>query len=223
MDWYLKLMQSSVGRKMVIAFTGLFLCSFLLVHLYINIHLLPIPGFSADNGATFGKLAEFMADTLIIRILEVGLFLGFLMHAGIAIRQNIMNKMAKPVGYKIDAQNLSSSWFSRNMALFGLVILLFLILHLYHIYLTNKFMNPAGLSLYEITTQVLSDQLYAVIYLVALIALGAHLKHGFQSAFQTFGCITPKSKHFINLVAVFFWLIVPILFATQPIYFAFIK
>lgn len=221
MDWLFKMLSTSIGKKMLVGLTGLFLCSFLLVHLYINLHLLPLPGFADDGGKTFGELASFMANTLIIRILEIGLFLGFILHIYYSLRVNMENKKAKPVSYKVNASSQTSSWTSRSMVLLGLTLLIFLVMHLWGIYLQHKLFHVQE-TLYQTTVAVLSDKIYAVIYLVGLLALSLHLKHGFQSAFQTFGFNTPKMKGLIHLVGIFFWLIVPLLFATQPIYFAFI-
>ncbi len=221
MDWLFKMLKTSIGQKMLVGLTGLFLCSFLLVHVYINIHLLPIPGFSNDGGAKFSELGSFMAENLIIRIMEVGLFLGFILHIFYSLKLNMENRKAKPVKYDVNAGNKTSDWTSKNMVLLGTTLLIFLILHLWGIYLQHKLFHVPE-TLFVTTVAVLSDKVYATIYILGVIALALHLKHGFQSAFQTFGIKTPKMTGTINLIGIFFWLVVPVLFASLPLYFGFL-
>lgn len=214
MDWLFKMLNTSIGKKMLVGLTGLFLCSFLLVHLYINFHL-------TFNAQEFNELAHFMGTTLIIRIMEIGLFLGIVLHIASSLWINKENRAAKPIKYAVNAGSKTSTWTSRNMVLLGLVLLLFLILHLYQMYIQHKFIDTET-PLAELTVTVLRDPVYSILYLVAFLTLGLHLKHGFESACQTFGIKTPKMTGLIKSIGVIFWLLIPALFIWIDIYFAFL-
>ena len=113
----LKIFYTSVGRKMVMALTGLFLCLFLLEHLYGNLLL-----YKLDGGEAFNEFSHFMAGNMIIRTIEIGLFAGILIHAIDGLFLTFSNKKARPVGYAVNHQSKNSSWFSRNMGLTGSII-----------------------------------------------------------------------------------------------------
>ena len=117
-------LSSSVGRKMLMALSGLFLCSFLVVHLYINLFL-----FKQDSGAEFEMYGHFMATYPLIRPLEIVLFAGFLLHAFIGIWLWIMNRRARPVRYKVSKAGETSALSSRIMWATGIVVGAFLAIH----------------------------------------------------------------------------------------------
>lgn len=216
MGWFTKALSTSIGKKLLVGLTGMFLCIFLVVHLYINLHL-----FKADGGETFTAMAEFMATTWAVKVMEIGLFLGILLHIIYGILVTFQNWSAKPVGYTSSPKPGTSKLESRNMIWLGLIILVFLVIHLQGIYYQVKFGSPKP-EIYELTLSVMSDPTWAVIYLISMYALAIHLKHGFQSAFQTFGLNTPKYKGLVDLVAYIFWIGIPLAFASIPVYFAFL-
>ncbi|NUQ81654.1 MAG: succinate dehydrogenase cytochrome b subunit [Bacteroidetes bacterium] len=216
MQWFIKALSTSIGKKLLVGLTGLFLCIFLVVHLYINLHLL-----KTDGGEEFKALAHFMGNTWAIKVMEIGLFLGILLHIIYSILITLQNRSAKAVGYAKSPNPGTSSWVSRTMIFWGLLILVFLVIHLQGIYFKYKF-GSEPVDLYVLTVQVMSDPVWAIVYILSMVGLGIHLYHGFQSAFQTFGWNTPKYKPLINLVAVVFWLGIPAGFAFLPVFFAFL-
>lgn len=130
MSWITKTLTSTIGRKLVMSLTGLFLVSFLFVHLIGNFQL-----FYADGGLAFNKYSKFMSTAGIIRVLEIGLVAGFVLHIWQAFLLTSINKKARPVGYAYDLKPTKDvSWFSRNMGLSGSIVLVFLIMHLYNFY-----------------------------------------------------------------------------------------
>ena len=132
----------SIGKKLIMGLTGLFLILFLLVHLVGNLLLISGP-------EAFNEYAEFMGSNLLIRIAEIGLFAIFLVHIVNGLLISIKNGKARPVKYAVNAGKANSSWFSRNMKWTGIFILVFLILHLLSFFLTSRFGVDIGLGISE--------------------------------------------------------------------------
>ena len=204
---------SSVGRKLLMGLTGFFLCSFLIVHLYLNLFLL-----KQDHGSTFDLYADFMATYPLIRPLEIVLFAGFLLHAFVGGWLWISNRLARPVRYAVNRPAENSTLSSRTAFWTGTFVLIFLVIHVNTFFVSSRFF-PDGLSMHERVYEAFQSPLYVTFYLVALAFLAYHLKHGVQSAFQTFGLRHRKYETLIAAIAVLFWLIIPIAFAVLPLYF----
>lgn len=200
------------------AFTGLFLIGFLIVHVYLNAQI-----FLPDGKEKFLAGAHFMGTNAVTRILEVGLVLGFLLH----IIQGLMiwsqNSKRRTQGrYAVKAGNATSKWYSRSMGLLGTLVLLFLIMHTSHFWIpnrSNQFMTGEEIDLYEKMRSVFQSPVVVVLYVIGCISLGFHLVHGFYSAFQTLGMGTKKYKMILRNLGIAFSIIVPILFALMPIAF----
>src|SRR5215204_5766610 len=106
---------SAVGRKLVMALTGLFLISFLIVHVGLNSCIFnDLPFFNAnDNGSMFNRAAYFMGNSLVVRILEIGLFAGIILHIVQGYVVEIKNKSRRKKGYQVSLGNRGSTWMSR--------------------------------------------------------------------------------------------------------------
>jgi succinate dehydrogenase / fumarate reductase cytochrome b subunit len=208
-----KFYTSSVGRKLLMGLTGSFLCSFLVVHIYINLYL-----FKQDAGRTFDAYSEFMATYPLIRPLEIVLFAGFLLHAVIGVWLWITNRRARPKRYAVNSSSENSDLTSRIGFLTGGIVFLFLVVHINSFFVQSRFIT-SGSTMYEIVAEAFRNPFYDAFYVVALVFLGYHLKHGFQSAFQTFGIRSTRYQPLIDLVAILFWLIIPLGFAAMPLYF----
>ncbi len=208
-----KFYTSSVGRKLLMALTGFFLCSFLVVHLYLNLFL-----FKSDAGRTFDAYSEFMATYPLIRPLEIVLFLGFLFHIFIGVWLWIGNRIARPSRYAVHRPSETSDLSSRVMFWTGVFVFVFLAIHINSFFVRSRFLEPTR-PMYEIVAETFANPWYDLFYIVALVFLGYHLMHGFQSAFQTFGLRSKKYRRLIDLVALLFWLLIPICFAAMPLYF----
>jgi succinate dehydrogenase / fumarate reductase cytochrome b subunit len=141
MNWFVKTFSSSIGRKLTMSLTGLFLCSFLLVHVSIN-----LPMLFPDGGNTFNRWAEFMGTNQVIRTLEVVLIMGLLLHAYQGLSLAVTNRKARGlVGYVIRDSEQNSRWASRNMTTLGLLLLLFLGVHMSNFWLRSRFGLLGGL------------------------------------------------------------------------------
>ena len=163
------------------ALSGLFLSSFLVIHLYINLFL-----FKQDLGHEFDAYAEFMATYPLLRPLEIILFAGFLLHAFIGIWLWLMNRRARPVRYTLHKTGQTSELSSRIMWLTGFVIAALLVVHIKGFFIASRFITPDR-SMYDIVAEAFKNPWTDALYIVALFFLGYHLRHGFQSSFQTFG------------------------------------
>lgn len=210
--------KTSIGRKVVMALSGLFLLVFLLQHLVIN--LLSVISPDAFNGAS-----QFMGTNPIVQfVAQPVLIVGILVHYAMGIILTIKNKKARPVGYIVDNQAANSSWVSRNMIITGLMIFLFLILHMKDFWLheiTVKFMkgdmtglNAKGELRYwaELNAKFSGNYLYAGVYTLAFIFLGLHLAHGFASTFQSVGFRHGKYTPALAKAGKAYSVIVPLLF-----------
>jgi succinate dehydrogenase / fumarate reductase cytochrome b subunit len=207
------LYKSSVGQKLLVGVTGLFLCTFLVVHMSGNLLL-----FKRDGGKAFDAYSEFMSTNTMIRTMEIVLFAGFLIHIILAVSAWISNRMARPHRYEANRASENSKLSSRLAFVTGSVTFIFLVVHLRTFFVPVRFASGLKPSMYELVVSAFANPVYDGFYLVALVLLGYHLKHGFQSAFQTFG-LRPGYSKIIDLVAVLFWLVIPIGFATMPLYF----
>ncbi|GAA4301305.1 succinate dehydrogenase cytochrome b subunit [Nibribacter koreensis] len=224
MSWFSKTFTSTIGRKLLVAVTGLFLCSFLVVHLVGNLQL-----FKDDGGAAFNVYSHFMATNPIIRTMEIVLVLGFLFHIYEALVLTRRNKAARPTEYAYNRPQDNSNWSSRNMGLLGTVILVFLIIHLWNFFVPARFGGLEGVvvenveydNLYLKVVQSFEIWWYVLIYVLGMISLGYHLYHGFQSAFQTLGLNHKKYTPAIQTFGAFFSIVVPAAFASMPLYFFF--
>ncbi|HEY4651466.1 MAG TPA: succinate dehydrogenase cytochrome b subunit [Pontibacter sp.] len=223
MNWFTKTFSSTVGRKIVMSITGLFLCSFLVVHLVGNLQL-----FKDDGGLAFNVYSEFMGHNPVIRVMEIVLLLGFVFHIYDALVLTRRNQAARPVGYANNHPEENSTWSSRNMGLLGTIILVFLIIHLYNFFWRARFgelpLDSAGVpDLFLVVQQSFQEWWYVAIYVIAMVALAYHLIHGFQSAFQSLGLNHKKYTPFIQKVGYAFSVLVSLGFAIIPLYFYFFK
>jgi succinate dehydrogenase / fumarate reductase, cytochrome b subunit len=219
---------SSVGKKFVMGLTGLFLISFLVIHVGVNSCI-----WANDNGEMFNKAAHFMGSTIVIRILEVGLFAGFFVHIIQGLVLEFQNRKKRGIGYKVNMGNKGSTWYSRSMGLLGTLLLLFLIMHIYHFWTPSRLGGFANIheldpvtydngkeihNLYAEILKVFQDNLLIVIlYVLACISLAWHLMHGFQSAFRSIGLHNNRYLKMLNSFGVAFSIIVPLAFAMMPV------
>jgi len=214
---------SSIGKKIVMALTGIFLITFLVVHMGVNATI-----FALDGGEMFNKAAHFMGGTVLIRIAEIGLFFGIFVHIIQGFLLTFSNQKKRDVGYAVNLGNKGSKWYSRSMGLLGTILLLFFILHWYHFWIPSRFTH-AGLNEIPIanTGEVLDmftlmkftfTELWVVIvYVFACGSLAFHLLHGFQSAFRTMGVGNKKWFGVVQAAGAGFSVLVPLVFAMMPI------
>ncbi|MES2679349.1 MAG: succinate dehydrogenase cytochrome b subunit [Bacteroidota bacterium] len=211
-------LSSSIGKKVVMGLTGLFLISFLVVHCFINSLI-----FFNDGGLTFNTGAHFMGTNWLIRAFEYVLFAGLVLHMVQALILTIQNNKARPVAYAKFNGAANSSWYSRSMGLLGTLLLMFLIIHLAHFWVKSRFTGLPGEdingheNLYAVMQETFTHAWVVAVYCLAMVSLAYHLLHGFQSAFQTLGLNHKKYTPLIKTLGVWFSIIICLIFAAMPI------
>jgi succinate dehydrogenase / fumarate reductase cytochrome b subunit len=242
MGWFTQTITSTIGRKLVMSLTGLFLISFLVVHLAGNFLLL-----RSDNGEAFNTYSHFMSTAGIIRVLEIIMVIGFVLHIYTSAVLTRRNQKARPHGYAYSTASPGVSWFSRNMGTSGTIVLLFLVLHIRTFWYEYKFgevrrvaysedgsfdivteANEANFEamtvlkdMYVIAQEVFSQWWYVAFYLLALTLLGFHLNHGFLSSFRTLGIEHKKYTPLLKSLSMLTSILIPLGFAVIPLYFFF--
>jgi succinate dehydrogenase / fumarate reductase cytochrome b subunit len=225
MKWS-EFLTSSIGKKFIMALTGLFLISFLVVHVGINACI-----WANDGGEMFNKAAHFMGSTILIRIMEVGLFIGIIIHIVQGLVLEFQNRKKRGVGYAVNYGNKGSKWYSRNMGLLGTLLLLFLIMHLYHFWTPSRFGGMANIhelgtveydgkeyhDLFAEIVNVFQSPWVVLLYVLGCISLAYHLLHGFQSAFRTLGLGNKRYMSLLQSLGIGFSIIVPLAFAMMPV------
>jgi succinate dehydrogenase / fumarate reductase, cytochrome b subunit len=218
----MNLSYSSVTKKVVMALAGLFLISFLVVHLSINLLML-----RSDGGVLFTEAVHFMTTNPLIKIFEVVLFGGFFIHIIFGIILQVVNWMARPNRYKVEGFS-HTSFFSKYMIHTGAIIFIFLAIHFTNFYFVKLgFVDPpAGVGrhdFYMMAQLLFSSDFYSILYIVLMVFLGFHLQHAFQSAFQTLGLTHSKYTPVIKAIGTLYAIAVPAGFAIIPVYFMFFK
>lgn len=212
-------LSSSIGKKTMMAVTGSFLLIFLIIHLIGNITLFFGP--TAFNGYV-GALDVVKP---LIRVIELVLLSAFLLHIYNGVKLWIENKKASGGKYKINGSRENADVFSRTMFLTGSIIFIFLVSHLGTFFWRFNVSDPMGLAdhhqYFEIVVYFFSIWWYVLLYVIAMVLLGLHLNHGFQSAFQTFGWNNKKYFPLVEKIGTFYAIIMAIGFASMPIYFFF--
>ncbi|MBC7921282.1 MAG: succinate dehydrogenase cytochrome b subunit [Ferruginibacter sp.] len=225
MSWIAQTLTSTIGRKLLVALSGLFLITFLVIHLIGNLQLL-----QNDGGEAFNKYAHFMGVNPLIQTISIVNFSLILLHMVVGIGLTIRNRQARPVGYAYSRPQENSTWASRNMGLLGPIVLVFLVVHLRALWWRSKFgdipMTSYGgddyKDLYRITYEAFGIPWLVALYVVSMVGLAFHLSHGFASAFQTVGWRHPKYSPVIYHVGLAFSILVPAAFAAIPV-FVFLK
>jgi succinate dehydrogenase / fumarate reductase, cytochrome b subunit len=223
MSWFSKFMTSSIGQKVVMALTGLFLMLFLIVHLIGNLQLL-----AQDGGESFNSYAYLMTHNIFIKTISYSLYAFILWHAvqGLWLWSN-NRKAATGVSRYGVTHTRASERSSRNMAWFGIIILVFILLHMWQFWLKMKMgvlppVDVAGYDhpvadLYTPVKEAFSNLGYVVFYVISMVIIGLHLWHGFWSSFQTLGLSHKKYTPIIKVVGYAYSILVPLGFAIIPL------
>ncbi|MEJ7557258.1 MAG: succinate dehydrogenase cytochrome b subunit [Pedobacter sp.] len=210
--------SSSIGKKLIMGITGLFLILFLIVHCFVNALI-----FFNDGGLTFNIGAHFMSGNWVIRAGEIVLFIGLLAHIYQGYRLKYLNNKARPIKYAAFQGSANSKWYSRSMGLLGTLLLIFLIVHLANFWVVSRFTGIPTVDanghedLYAVMIQTFQELWVVVLYTLAMASLCYHLLHGFASAFQTLGWNHKKYNAITKNVGIWYSIIISVVFAAMPI------
>jgi succinate dehydrogenase / fumarate reductase cytochrome b subunit len=163
-----------------------------------------------------------MSTSAFIRVLEVILVAGFLVHIIDGILLTLKNKSARPVGYKGGPGGKPLSFFSKYMGLTGTIIFIYLIIHINSFTLKHRVYEPGNIAFYHTVKSAFETGwggLYAWFYVLAMLILALHLNHGFQSAFQSLGLNHKKYTPIIKKIGLIYSIVIPLGFAAIPVYF----
>lgn len=217
-------LKTSIGKKLFMSLTGIFLVLFLLVHAGCNFAML----IGAD---AYNLVCHFMTNP-VIKVIEPILGLGFLLHICYALILSVQNRKARGNNrYAVVDQSKSSKWASRNMLLLGLILFCILVLHLATVWAKVKglvgelpVISIDGVEMENVYDHVVAQfqTWQAFVYVVLAIALWVHLNHGFWSAFQTIGLSNDLWRKRLEVIGNIYSTIVCLIFAIIPLYFFFI-
>lgn len=216
------LLTASIGRKLLMSVSGLFLILFLFVHLTLNSFLLLDGVMGFQKGQFFNAGAHFMATNPFIKIMEPMLALGFIVHILYSLILTFQNMKARgPQTYASGKKTSGVEWASQNLLVLGIVIFSFLVVHIINFYLKMRgyiAWEPAevefpffgsmakGEDAYTLVNATFKILPVVIIYVIGSIALAYHLSHGFWSSFQTIGWNNtkwmPRLKIISNVVAI---------------------
>lgn len=205
MNWFIEFSNSSIGRKVRVAVTGLLLCAYLAIHLFGNL-------FVFGGAQVFNHYAEVMESNPVLPAIEIALLLVFAYHIAGALYSTWLNHRARPVRY----QQWRASGRSRSSALMlasALVLLAFLVIHVKAFRFSER-----GEDLYGLELATLASRPLAAFYLLALAALFPHLNHGFQSAFNTLGLEHPRYTPLVKGLGTAFAAVTVLGFASIVVY-----
>lgn len=222
MKWIFQFLLSSIGKKLIMSLTGLFLCLFLVVHMVGNLQL-----FAGDGGLAFNEYAYFMTHSKLIKMVSYGNYFFILLHAFQGIAITMYNRSASGGASRYKGGNniqTEAKIASRNMAMLGLLILVFIGLHMWQFWAQMHFFEvgtdaKGHKDLYTLVAAAFQEAWVVIFYLAALVGLSIHLMHGFQSAFQTLGLNHKKYTPLIKGLGKAFAILVPLGFASMPIVF----
>lgn len=190
--------KTTLFRKILMSLTGLFIAFFLIIHLAGNLQLLLPPEVAHEQ---YNWYSHLLSSNILIEIIAIILYLSILFHIFDALYITIANYRASGKSLKKDTRGKVSPWYSRNMGVLGVVILIFLVIHLKDYWYIYKFGelpldSEGNKDLYAIVIESFKNIWYVIIYLIGFIGLGYHLAHGVSSAFRTLGLY---SKSYINI------------------------
>lgn len=212
MNWLVATLRSSIGKKLMMALTGLSFIGFLAVHLAGN---LTIYGGSHAFNAYAEKLHS-VGGLLVV--FEFGLLALALVHVITGLTLFLQNFKARPVRYHTDAPAGGRTLSSKTMPYTGILILAFVIFHL----LNFSFIDKAGRSIFTIVATAFQSPFYVILYVIAMILVALHVRHGFWSAFQTLGANHPKYMPAITALSLLLGIAFGIGFGLLPLYITFV-
>ena len=202
------------------ALSGLFLITFLLGHLAGNLQLIFLTGEIAQK--QFNEYAKFMTTNPAVKLLSYLTYGSILLHTLLTLFLARVSRQARPVQYDVSSGDTNSGWASRNMPLLGVLVLVFIVVHMKSFWYEMHFgvlgNDPWGnKDLYTLTVVSFREIWYTAFYVFSMAIMGFHLKHGIESSFQTLGVKTRKYTGPIQQISVGVSILIPMAFALIPI------
>lgn len=208
MNWLFRTLSTSVGKKQLMALSGLLFLLFLVTHLLGNLSIYGGPLSFVAYATHLHALGKLLVAA------EVVMLAALLIHLGTAAFLFFQNRRARPVKYAVDKSGGGRTLSSQTMPYTGLLILGFLGVHLATF--SHHFVDQTTRNIFQIAVAIFSQKIYLAIYLLGVLVVGFHARHGLWSAFQTVGANHPKYMPFIQKLSIVFAVIVAIGFGSLP-------
>jgi succinate dehydrogenase / fumarate reductase cytochrome b subunit len=207
MNWFSAALGSSVGKKLMMALTGLAFIGFLAAHLAGNLTI--YGGKAAFNG--YAEKLQSLGP--LLHLFRAGLITFALVHILTGLYLFLLNRKARPVGYRMHASAGGRTLSSRTMPYTGIVILAFVIFHLFHF----TFVDKTSTTVFDMVAAAFNQPFYMLLYAILMIVVALHVRHGFWSAFQTLGVNHPKYMLTVATVSFAAGVIVALGFGLLPL------
>jgi succinate dehydrogenase / fumarate reductase cytochrome b subunit len=208
MNWFTNTIWTSVGKKLMMAVTGLFFCVFLVMHLAGNLTIYM-------GKDAFNSYAEHLHSLgPLLTLAEWGLLIFAVIHISAGLLLFYQNFKARPTRYAVNKRAGGRTLGSATMPYTGVILLLFVIIHLFNFHFVDK----THTTIFQIVSNAFAQPSYVLIYTFAMITAAVHVSHGFWSAFQTLGANHPKYTPLLRGLSLVFCLIVGIGFGFIPVY-----
>jgi succinate dehydrogenase / fumarate reductase cytochrome b subunit len=212
MNWFLNMLASSIGKKLMMALTGLSFCLFLSIHLIGNLTLY------GGKDLFLSYVEHLHALGPLIRVVEFGLLTLAVIHVSTGLILSWQNFQARPIRYKVNKRAGGRTIGSATMPYTGLLILIFVVIHLLNVHFIDHSLQNA----FQAVDATFSAVPYVLFYTIAVIIVAIHISHGFWSLFQTLGANHPKYTSAIKGMGVIFSLLVAAGFGFIPVYVSFL-
>lgn len=210
MNGFINTIGTSIGKKLLMAVTGLCFIGFLAVHLAGNLTLYA-------GGETFNAYAEHLhALGPLVTVAEWVLLTLALVHVVTGVILFYQNLTARPNRYAVNARAGGRTLGSATMPYTGVMILVFVIVHLTHF----TFADQTGTTIFQIVSTAFSRPAYVLFYVLTMAVVAVHVSHGFWSAFQTLGANHPKYMPLITAASVGLAVAIGVGFGFIPVYVA---
>ena len=217
------LFKSSVSRKNMMAISGLFISFFLVIHLIGNLILIipdsffPIEFWNNVESVhdMYNAYSHFLVHFWPVSVIAWILYAFILIHIIDALLITIQNRKSKGEKYVVKDRS-SSKWYSRNMGILGSILAIFIVIHMAQFWLKYKVLEIED-DLYDLVVATFKVGWYVILYVVSIIALGFHLIHGIESAHTSLGLHQKRIAKFVKVFALWFSVIMTVLYAIIPI------
>lgn len=208
MNWMIQTLWSSIGKKLMMAVTGLCFCIFLVGHLAGNLTIY------AGKDA-FDAYAEGLhALGPLLTLIELGLLMFAIIHITTGLTLFYQNLRARPTRNKVTKRGGGRTIASATMPYTGILLLMFVVVHL----INFSFVDKSETTIAQIVSQKFENPIYVLIYVAAMIVVAFHVRHGFWSAFQTLGANHPKYMTTLMALSIILGLVVGFGFGMLPLY-----
>ncbi len=215
MNWVLRTFSASLGKKWLMAGTGALFLLFLAVHLLGNFNLYGGP-------AAFNSYSEHLHGLgPLLQAGEIILALAALLHITTGLVLFYQNRRARPVRYVVDKGGGGRTLSSLTMPYTGLLILAFLCVHLATV--SRYFIHKGELTSFQVLARLFAHPGYVAFYVIFMLFVALHVRHGLWSAFQSVGASHPRYMPFIRGLSVAFAILVGFGFASLPLAVAFMR